>query len=722
MAMKILGHEINPAEKMNKHLLKMYQGIYDLPAFVPQFSSGGSVREAAKQFWQQPHRNPAPVTGRGNPITPQQAMQTRLQASANYKPGMKPINLPQLAPQLAKPATKAVQNFAPNSFAAPALAMAGADQVLRQPMIKNQTNDALAGLKAQAGIDPNSTPYPQLGGYAKGGLIQGPGTGTSDSIPMALPTDGFIIPADVVAFYGPEFFDRLNAMADPENAQEDAQEGQEEVPAKVSNGEVLINPGAVELLGDDFFNKLIESVTGQGAQPEMMEGEVHAARGYDPDALERINRMTGVTGRNQASMPLSAEKAAAQMQPTQPPQINTLQKTINNATGVSGGRQGGVPMSADMAKTQATGNPVYQNMTAGNQAADLRGKFQKLGTTNTTPEAVVQTQKPMIPQLGGGKMATAANNFLSGLASPAAVSTQLAGQVLNNPMVAQGRDEALKGLIQKAGLNNKQPQQKAQQPPQLGTKPPVVKQANSAVTDPLQGTQEWQSSQPGITRENGGRTIAELAQQQTQQPPKLAAPQIGKSQGWADNGLRTDGVPQTLNWNEQRFSNSGDPEQDAAIKYREGIQAQNLNNMSLVNAGLPVQGLVNENPAATNATANRALDVSQANEGAKNAYQLAQLQQEYAKMGLPKIMATNTYDPTMGTVNGQEVGAYDPMTGEKVITPAAKKQQKANDYANFINTALTNPDGQDPSVMEKIKQWLTIPEVKAAYDKLTSGK
>lgn len=48
-----------------------------------------------------------------------------------------------------------------------------------------------------------------FGGWKEGGHIQGPGTGTSDSIPAKLSDGEYVIPADVVDKLGVEFFEKL---------------------------------------------------------------------------------------------------------------------------------------------------------------------------------------------------------------------------------------------------------------------------------------------------------------------------------------------------------------------------------------------------------------------------------------------------------------------------------------------------------------------------------
>lgn len=74
---------------------------------------------------------------------------------------------------------------------------------------------------------------------------------------------------------------------------------------------------------------------------------------------------------------------------------------------------------------------------------------------------------------------------------------------------------------------------------------------------------------------------ASSAQQRDQSDPQAEAVQVPvdvtgqtivPSAGYANNGLRNDGSAQTLDWNEQRFDNSGDPAQDAALEARRGVR------------------------------------------------------------------------------------------------------------------------------------------------------
>jgi hypothetical protein len=118
----------------------------------------------------------------------------------------------------------------------------------------------LAGLLGQSAFNNR---------FADGGLIQGPGTGTSDSIaataegqPLAVSNGEYHIPSQVVAALGQDFFDKLiehyhtpvaggnGAMPLPANAQP---------PLPMDNGDFIVPADVVQALGRDFFDKLVES-------------------------------------------------------------------------------------------------------------------------------------------------------------------------------------------------------------------------------------------------------------------------------------------------------------------------------------------------------------------------------------------------------------------------------------------------------------------------------
>ncbi len=84
--------------------------------------------------------------------------------------------------------------------------------------VQSQTGGmgAVGGMGTQTGMPPQPMMSMADGGYvemgdhaAKGGAVRGPGTGTSDSVPIRVSTGEYVIPAKVVKAKGKEFFDNL---------------------------------------------------------------------------------------------------------------------------------------------------------------------------------------------------------------------------------------------------------------------------------------------------------------------------------------------------------------------------------------------------------------------------------------------------------------------------------------------------------------------------------
>ena len=73
-------------------------------------------------------------------------------------------------------------------------------------------------------------------GYANGGMVRGPGTGTSDSIPAEIPEGSYIMPADSTAQLGEEALSSMGRGFKP---------GRKKVPVNLSNGEYQLPPEQV---------------------------------------------------------------------------------------------------------------------------------------------------------------------------------------------------------------------------------------------------------------------------------------------------------------------------------------------------------------------------------------------------------------------------------------------------------------------------------------------
>lgn len=97
-------------------------------------------------------------------------------------------------------------------------------QDLTRMILQQSIYNALAGaFGGAAGGGATATAGVATGGYvnngnithryAQGGMVRGPGTGTSDSIPARLSNGEFVSDARTVAFFGPDFFSGLKRMA-----------------------------------------------------------------------------------------------------------------------------------------------------------------------------------------------------------------------------------------------------------------------------------------------------------------------------------------------------------------------------------------------------------------------------------------------------------------------------------------------------------------------------
>lgn len=101
-------------------------------------------------------------------------------------------------------------------------------------------------------------------GKQRGGLIRGPGSGTSDDIPMEVPVGGYILPADSTRALGLGF----GQGNMPQGALSEPGLGfssKASVPAQVSNGEYAISPGQVNALGMQILD-MVKNVTHAPAQ------------------------------------------------------------------------------------------------------------------------------------------------------------------------------------------------------------------------------------------------------------------------------------------------------------------------------------------------------------------------------------------------------------------------------------------------------------------------
>ena len=120
-------------------------------------------------------------------------------------------------------------------------------------------------------------------GYANGGVVRGPGSGTSDSVKDKVPAGTYIMPADSTQAIGPESLECLGfkpgAKAAPAPAVEGLGMGFKAggVPVNLSNGEFKLTPEQVHAIGAQVLEGLKAATHTPAAQQEREEaGEKEA--------------------------------------------------------------------------------------------------------------------------------------------------------------------------------------------------------------------------------------------------------------------------------------------------------------------------------------------------------------------------------------------------------------------------------------------------------------
>lgn len=130
--------------------------------------------------------------------------------------------------------------------------------------------------KAATPPAPADTPaYPTqqfIPNFANGGLIHGPGSGTSDSIPAlaagrpaAVSNGEYLVPARVVAALGHDFFESLIEQLHSEAPGTGGAPPADMAPLAMDNGDFIIPADVVAALGRDFFDKLVQTYGGGNA-------------------------------------------------------------------------------------------------------------------------------------------------------------------------------------------------------------------------------------------------------------------------------------------------------------------------------------------------------------------------------------------------------------------------------------------------------------------------
>lgn len=313
-------------------------------------------------------------------------------------------------------------------------------------------------------------------GYANGGMIRGPGTGTSDDIEAEMPAGSYIMPADSTEQIGEEGLAGLGSPAD----------------VRVSNGEYQLPPEQVHAVGVQALDQ--------------MKNATHTptAKGFNP----QINR-DGEQFFNQGGVTLGDEEAkrkAAQTPGLAPAGIG-LTPEMANANRLAEQRRGGA--QAIQQTKQNIGEKVDAAGDAVGMAWDTLAQYPKAGkefVQNTTFDNRLPGQADRDAKRAVADSARA-SQWAS--ANPEQAKQAQAGM--------QGiADRATKPLI--ASMSSQQPalpqqQPEASQPVMQATDQPTPLMTSQPVaeTDPETGApiaQEQSGQQPAIEQSAAQQPVA----------------------------------------------------------------------------------------------------------------------------------------------------------------------------------------------------------------------
>lgn len=139
---------------------------------------------------------------------------------------------------------------------------------------------------------------PQM--LARGGMVRGPGTGTSDSIPDEAEPGTYIMPADSTAAIGPSALEKMGT-----------------VPVRLSDGEMKLPPEQVMAIGEAVLKLMKDAthtpVNGEdGGQTDAEVDDDDGARGFNPaDRMAQMPQMYADGGMVDPNRPNSFGDAAA---------------------------------------------------------------------------------------------------------------------------------------------------------------------------------------------------------------------------------------------------------------------------------------------------------------------------------------------------------------------------------------------------------------------------
>lgn len=250
----------------------------------------------------------------------------------------------------------------------------------------------------------------------QGGMIEGPGTGTSDSIKAKIPRGSYIMPADSTEQIGPEALGKMGARG--------FGKFRDTLDARVSNGEYRLPPEQVHALGAQVLDQMKDAThapVARGFQPQRRE--LFFADGGlvgDEDSPRTVAGAPGVTRTGNsysdasatpaptppaATPPASSSAVPAQSPATPASQPNTPQRTPttfgetqNRINDQRAERVGGLYGSANAGLGEAAAGAFSNTATALRGAGDNIAEAYQRGGLPAAAGATVRNT--MVPAVG----------------------------------------------------------------------------------------------------------------------------------------------------------------------------------------------------------------------------------------------------------------------------------------------------------------------------------
>ena len=379
-----------------------------------------------------------------------------------------------------------------------------------------------------AGLKDGGTVKPR--GFKAGGLIRGPGTGTSDSIETEKRPGTFIMPADSTQAIGPEALEELGEVGDSAT-----EEQGESVPVRLSNGEFELPPEQVQALGESVLTVMRDAthrpVRGFApeAQPEeprqffanggLVQDDEKRPPGFSPSnvASKAAGFVAGAFPNTTAAVKGAMQDARDAYQQGglgaavgQSARV-AVTPLIGLADDVATSTARAIDPAANALKTLVTGDatPIGQAPVAGPTAKTASTppvspapSVQARPSTVATAPAVEPTAAPAGQPLAAGNV-SAQNNaaaealsapravgFAPGLA-PTAATAQVAAPVVRNSTNDWAARKALENAATAASSITNDPSR-------IGARAAALSSDNVAYQAALKNDQALQLAQPGM--------------------------------------------------------------------------------------------------------------------------------------------------------------------------------------------------------------------------------